>query len=194
MTNFIVTDIFGLTPAISTFASALQNSQVIDPYQGLLTNFANEADAYQAFLHHCGHDKYYYQVLTAITNTPNSTIIAFSAGASASFRAISEVTTNHLIAFYPSQIRHHLHLNPKSPTTIIFPHHEAHFDVAKVLNTVAECPTVCCLQSEQNHGFMNPQSQGFCQQLATPIEQLIIHHDLRHYQAFRQQLKRVIQP
>ena len=206
-TTLIISDIFGVTPRLLALQSSLESTQnviLLDPYQGQIKSFKSESAAYQLFMDTCGHEHYYTQTCQIIKNRSDKQkdqhidhIIAFSAGASAAYRAICEHPIKHFIGFYPSQIRHHLDLKPQCPTTLIFPVHEPHFDVAKVMKTVAECSqqhqSVTCLQSSQNHGFMNPLSAGFNHQHATAFEQVFCQHPLSDYQLIAHQCREICQ-
>ena len=214
-TTLIICDIYGLTPRILALRDTLGVSQhaiILDPYQHQLQSFQSESEAYRTFIDKCGHENYFTQTRQILKNgyrTKNSedhnehntltidNIIAFSAGASAAYRAISEYPVKHCIGFYPSQIRHHLDLKPLCPTTLIFPTYEPHFDVAKVMKTVAECSPerqpVTCLQSSQNHGFMNPFSTGFSHHHANEFEQVFCRNDLSDYQLIEHQCREICQ-
>ena len=188
MAVLIVTDIFGLTTELAAFSQSL-NAELMTPYEHQNEHknqyenkpFKDEAHAYQTFLTECGHDIYFEQVLNKLQNGKFDSIVAFSAGASAAYRAICEYPIKHLIAFYPSQIRHHLNLKPQSPTTLIFPAQEPHFDVANTIKSVAQWPLVTCLQSSQNHGFMNPLSQEFNQRHSKRFEQVMCPHQFNDH-------------
>ena len=58
----LVTDIFGnctaLQPLLQDIAAAGTTVTIIDPYQGKLQCFADEAEAYQVYSSQCGHDAY----------------------------------------------------------------------------------------------------------------------------------------
>ena len=201
MAVLIVTDIFGFTDKLAAF-SQLLNAELLTPYehqnehksQYKNKTFEDQAHAYQSFLDECGHDKYFEQVLSKLQSGKIDSVIAFSAGACAAYRAICEYPIKHLIAFYPSQIRHHLNLKPQSPTTLIFPAHEPHFNVANTIKSVAQWPLVTCIQCNGEHGFMNPLSQGFNHNLAVQFEQVLTTHQLKDSKLLQQQLQSLTKP
>lgn len=184
----IVTDIFGVTAAVSTLAQSLQSLpvqvSVLDPYAGQDPLLANENIAYDYFLAQCGHDAY-VEKLQHMMRSASAPIflLGFSAGASACWRSIASRWPNkvvHCIGFYPGQIRHYLHLRPQYPCTIIWPAHEHHFSVAEVSTQLAQLPHVHCMHTEFLHGFMNPSSESFSAPAAAQfhdvIQQMLMQH------------------
>ncbi len=176
----IITDIFGLTDDIIDLALTLKNGHcatIVDPYQGVRQTFANEAQAYQRFIEQCGHDAYVDKIFSVIDSLSTKVkILSFSAGASAAFRLterFSPGTIEHLIGFYPSQIRHHLGVNPNCPVTLIFPCEEDHFDVDKVIQSVSKSNAVQCIKTTWRHGFMNPQSDNYNDEAASVLGNII---------------------
>jgi len=170
----IVSDIFGRQQALDNFCSSLAaptTFTVIDPFQGQYLNFADEEHAYQTFIEHCGHDNYTEIIAKTLTKlSKNCFIIGFSAGAAATWRALANLPEHkqqlckHFIGFYPSQIRHHLHLSSQVKTHLYFPKDEAHFSVTQVIAALATTPNVSTVQTNYLHGFMNPHSINFSQQ------------------------------
>ncbi|WP_102798433.1 hypothetical protein [Bowmanella denitrificans] len=67
----------------------------------------------------------------------------------------------HIIGFYPGQIRNALALNTQISTTLVFPSHESHFDLVPVKSALRKKDKVEVLDSAWLHGFMNPCSEGF---------------------------------
>jgi dienelactone hydrolase len=166
----VITDIFGLTDDVIALAKE-HSATIIDPYQGVHQSFTNEAQAYQHFIEQCGHDAYVDRIWSVINSMPNGVkVLSFSAGASAVWRLTERFSPHkieHLIGFYPSQIRHHLNVNPNSPVTLIFPSKENHFDVDKVIKNVSKSASVQCIKTAWRHGFMNPRSDNYHEQAVT---------------------------
>jgi len=164
-----VTDIFGQHAGLDEFIHSCKPAtfSIIDPYQSARLTFTDEAQAYQTFLVLCGHQAYTQLIAEKIRQfTQPCIIIAFSAGASATWQALSATNTElmkHFIGFYPSQIRHHLHLTPYVSTQLFFPVHEKHFSVDDVIQALSEKPTVQCIKTNYLHGFLNPLSLNFDQ-------------------------------
>ncbi len=164
----LVSDIFGKTAHLGLFAQQLcGNVDLFDPYKGELQPAMSEQFQYQRFLTYCGHDNYFENVhvkLAAIRQP--TTVVAFSAGATAVWRAQAELRNDQIknvIGFYPSQIRHHLELEASVPCRFIFPRSEVHFDIAPVIKALKSKANVDCEVTNFAHGFMNPLSDNFNQ-------------------------------
>lgn len=169
-----------------------------EPYANLTASLENEESVYNTFVEQCGHDKYtqmcqetladialhadeVQQSDQSTSNTEhNITILAFSAGASAMWRALANKQSNHdsnqgekklntvvtfkqFIGFYPSQIRHHTQLTPSIPSLLVFPSHEPHFNLEKVIVELSENQDSTCqlIKTPWLHGFFNPYSKNY---------------------------------
>lgn len=166
MRYIFVSDIFGKTAHLSHFASQFNaEHQIIDPYNGQLQAVVDESSQYTRFIEKCDHDGYLKKLNSTFNKvTQATTVIGFSAGGAAAWRSIAEINNpqiKKLIAFYPSQIRHHLDIKAPVPYEVIFPKQEPHFDVNKVIESVSEQHQISCQVSDYEHGFMNPLSTGF---------------------------------
>jgi dienelactone hydrolase len=173
---FIATDIFGRTDAIEGLAQQFAEQDVavtvVTPYAGhTFRHFPDERTAYSAFLEECGHARYADILLTSIHATDARVLaIGFSAGASALWHisdGAARLSLHHIIGFYPSQIRHALHIIPSCPVTLIFPCREAHFHLEPIMHRVSQLPHVACLKTGYLHGFMNPLSCHYSPHAAT---------------------------
>ncbi len=189
----IFTDIFGITDAIKTLSDTLNQQgntvSIVDPYQGVQIKSTHEVDIYQYFLEECGHEHYLAKVnnvLLAALASGNQDIfiIAFSAGASAAWKALDKINPlfksdqankciKHFLGFYPTQIRHHLALTPVCRSTLIFAEREKHFNVKDVIAHLSKSEQVQCIQVPLLHGFMNPLSLNY-----NPQAQMIFEHML----------------
>jgi len=178
----IVTDIFGLTQDMKSFASKLviqagDNYKIIDPYNEIEQNFCDEDEAYQAFMDTCGHQSYSQKVIQAIEQLTDETlVIGFSAGASAIWKSIDikNLTTEikhqkvkHFVGFYPSQIRNQLDVTPYCDVTLLFPKSEEHFNLEDTLQALSKKSDVYYRKSIYEHGFFNPLSKNFSQTATT---------------------------
>ncbi|MFY8327543.1 dienelactone hydrolase family protein [Pseudoalteromonas sp. ZZD1] len=166
MKYIFVSDIFGKTAPLSHFARQFNaEHQIIDPYNGQLQAVVDEPLQYAHFVDKCDHDGYFQKLNSILTKVSESTtVIGFSAGGAAAWRSVAKVKNPHikkLIAFYPSQIRHHLDVAAPIPCEIIFPRQEPHFDVYTVMEKVSTQHKITCKVSDYQHGFMNPLSAGF---------------------------------
>jgi len=170
---FIISDIFGRTPALEQLAQDLAPPgfavELLDPYKGVDQGFSSQEQAYDAFMAGIGLDDY-QKFIKKKLNSYNGTIflIAFSVGASAVFRLSGNPAFNHVrkaICFYPSQIRHFPDIDPCFDLELIFPNCEPGFDVDKMMAMQKRKETVSCQKAPGSHGFMNKLSPGFHERL-----------------------------
>lgn len=165
MTLLIVTDIFGMTDEVQKFASYFStNIEICSPYDHELGKDLTEPEVYQYFLSHCGHEQYIERVKEKIMYLQPANIIGFSAGAYASWRALSEMPlkrVQRLIGFYPSQIKHALYAKPGCKTDLYFAYQEPNSPIPDILESLKKTPGVCCHRTRYEHGFMNPLSPGY---------------------------------
>ena len=165
----LVTDIFGLTDHLLPFQQRIIESgldcDIVDPYLGVNRQLTSEPLAYQAFMAECGHEQYSDLVKSKVEAEDSpSVVIGFSAGASATWKALEKLNSEavlHFIGFYPSQIRHHLSITPSCPVSFVFPALETHFDVNGVIAGLAKKPFVMAVQTRYAHGFINFYSSAY---------------------------------
>lgn len=168
MKVILVPDIFGDGVHLSRLIEHLKSNgfsvTIVSPYKSLFS-FKSEEEAYQCYLTESGHDDYYRKLLNVIEQeTEAFVLLGFSAGASAAWRAVSNLQHQNLkgfLGFYPGQIRNYLDLSPKSDTRLVFPKQEKHFDVNKVISSLSNKQKVVCEMTPFEHGFMNENSPGF---------------------------------
>ena len=166
MNYIIVSDIFGLTPALTKLSDAIMaKTVIIEPYDGKSQPYDIEQYYYDKFIKNSSHDNYAAKVKNVFDELDSPTVcIAFSAGASAAWRAQLLTGNPHLkklIGFYPSQIRNNLDVNATIPCEFIFPQHEPHFNVDDIINSLALKAGVKCSKTTFLHGFMNQYSVNF---------------------------------
>jgi len=187
MQIFLATDIFGQTAHVEMLTKGWQTAghqvELISP-SDMNEQFVDEASAYEAFSKSGGIEHYVERIKAGLTKY-NLEIpimfIGFSAGGAALWRALSDIETavkSHLIAFYPGQIRHYLDLQPKLPSTLIFPRLEQHFDLTKVIEYLVTKPSVKVIQNEWLHGYANPQSKNYSQSDSETSLQLLTNVEL----------------
>jgi len=165
MNIIIISDVFGLTPALLALKDKLGAHTVIDPYEGKNMGFKNEADAYSCFITTVGLDSYLSTILKKLASLDSPTrLIGFSIGASAIWR-LSQSNINNLIkqafCFYGSQIRNFTQIEPCFEVNLIFPKSESHFDVVNLMNKLEVKLNVNITHVEYLHGFMNKHSNNF---------------------------------
>ena len=173
MKKILVTDIFGITPAINSLCKLINVSTVVDPYDAKEMDFNNEAEAYHFFIKHIGLDAYVEKLSTIVKECDSQVyLIGFSIGASAIWK-LSDIRFDHLhtvkgaVCYYGSQIRHHTTVLPVFKVQIVFPKRESHFDVnalkSKLTKKCKNNENVLITQVDYLHGFMNKHSNHFDQ-------------------------------
>jgi len=170
MNKVIVTDIFGKTSALLSLAKAINAETIIDPYEGQMLNFSNEAHAYQHFSENVGVNAYVNKLSKIMAKYHHdTTLIGFSVGAAAIWQ-LSEVASvavtkriHKAICFYGSQIRYQTQVSPNFDVTLILPKHEPHFDVLILKHQLEHKAKVTVEQVQYLHGFMNLYSDNFDQ-------------------------------
>lgn len=165
MRLILVSDVFGLTPALFDLSKELGGCSIIDPYKGQMMAFKNESEAYSYFIENIGISYYSSFLANAIDSmTEEVILIGFSVGASAIWK-LSEKVNNTLIkqavCFYGSQIRNFTHIEPHFNIHLIFPSSEPHFDVLALQEQLANKVNVKANKVEYFHGFMNYYSKNY---------------------------------
>jgi len=97
MSVIIVSDVFGVTAALLDMATKIGANTIVDPYEGKVMVFENEAEAYSCFMKTVGLDNYLSILLKAVTSIEHPiTLIGFSVGASVVWR-LSEIKDKIII-------------------------------------------------------------------------------------------------
>ncbi|MBR7801582.1 hypothetical protein [Undibacterium fentianense] len=175
-TVFIVTDIFGFTPAIASLqrflAPAIDTTskpvcQIITPFDETPT-FRNEQEAYQFYLASGGIRAYADKILRLSMCSPAVRhVIAFSAGASAWWLGCaSQVNRLHpslesSSLFYASRVRDYLDLESSFPCHFIFAETEPAYQPIEIVEALRARQHQAEIARGTRHGFMNPYSSGF---------------------------------
>jgi len=169
MKLFLVTDIFGRTPALEAIGEELSHEvfdlEIVDPYEGTHHCFETEAAAYDHFMDLVGLKKYASILAETLPLFgPDIVLIGFSVGASAIWEVSDRSPFAHIkkaVCFYGSQIRQKTHLHPVFDIDLIFPKHEPHFDVDDLIRDLQRKDRITCTKSKGLHGFMNKLSTHF---------------------------------
>ena len=165
MSIILVSDVFGVTPALLKISKRLGVCSIVDPYEGEMMDFQNEADACSYFVNTVGLDSYLSSLLNAVESIKQpTTLIGFSVGASVIWR-LSKKNNNNLIkqafCFYGSQIRNFTQIDPCFKINLVFPKSEPHFDVVALQNSLSNKKNVKTNKVEYLHGFMNYYSSNY---------------------------------
>jgi dienelactone hydrolase len=177
MSIIIVTDIFGITPALIKLSDKLNAKSIVDPYNGINMDFKSELEAYSYFTENVGLDNYLAELIKVVDETTNnSALLGFSIGASIIWRLSEKLSeqafkkssetlpsskVKYAICYYGSQIRHFTTINPHFPVELIFPKTEQHFDLLKLQQSLSNKPNVTITNTNFYHGFMNTHSSNY---------------------------------
>jgi dienelactone hydrolase len=167
MNIILVSDVFGITPALLKLKDELGANAIVDPYNAKCMGFDNENEAYACFVTNVGLDNYVAILIKALEAfDADVTLIGFSIGASALWRLSLNHNNGYIkqaICFYGSQIRNLTQIEPCFNVTLIFPKSELHFNVTNLIEKLTIKPKVEVTQVEYLHGFMNYYSTNFNQ-------------------------------
>jgi dienelactone hydrolase len=165
MSIILVSDVFGVTPALLAISEKLGSCSIVDPYKGQIMGFQNETEAYSYFTKEIGLDNYLSSLLQTLDSIDyQATLIGFSVGASVIWR-LSEKKGNNLIkqgfCYYGSQIRNFTEIEPRFNLCLVFPKSEPHFDVVELQDNLRKKANVKTKKVEYLHGFMNYHSNNY---------------------------------
>jgi dienelactone hydrolase len=179
----IISDIFGRCDGLQCLCADVALSDIhirlLDPYRGEFQRFDTEAQAYDAFIHQCGHDAYMQRVVNGLQQ-PVDLAIGFSAGANALWRAaaLRPAGVKQMLLFYPGQLHLHLSDIPEVNTTLMFGATEQHFCVDDLRQKLQPYSHIKLIKTTWQHGFMNPASAAFSadayQQHMQTLQQLLL--------------------
>ena len=167
MVNCIfVSDIFGRTAELEELCGSICDSfEIIDPYNGSITSFADETDAYKYFQSEVGLDRYSKILSERISSSREKmNLVSFSVGASAVWLISEELTNENLLSttcYYGSQIRNHLEINPIAEMEMFYPKEEPSFSVDELIHELQKKENLQTIRTEYSHGFMNKRSVNF---------------------------------
>jgi len=167
-----VTDIFGKTKyfdeIISHISERYSTVETLDPYNGKEFDFSDENEAYEYFQEKVGLKNYsealYEKLIGKETN--KLTLLGFSIGASAIWSLSGKLDlykNTKAIAFYSSQIRNYLHIDPKIIIDLYFSKSEPSYNVKEVVANLSKNENTNCFETKYFHGFMNKKSVNFNQ-------------------------------
>ena len=75
MRVMLVSDIFGITPALTELANQFEGSSIVDPYNGKTMDFENEAAAYSYFINTIGLDNYLVHLSEVVKSIETDTAL-----------------------------------------------------------------------------------------------------------------------
>lgn len=169
MNIIIATDIHGINDQLSHLFHSLGDELIfLSPWDSDSAPYNNEQEAVAAFQADHGLEKYQQKIAQQAGDAP-ALLIGFSVGATALWRHIASKDCHpqsqaHL--YYGSRIRDHQDLIPRCPTKVIFAEHEASFKPSDIITNITHPQVACSIIAGTYHGFMNPHSPNFRDELA----------------------------
>jgi len=166
MHKIFITDIFGRTPEFENLANSVDGEfEIIDPYDGKLIVFADEAEAYTYFMNTVGLDNYCNMLMIKLKLIKTPTVlVGFSVGASVLWKNSDNLNMEFIkkiICFYGSQIRYHQEISPDIPVELVLPKFEPGFNIDKFAQNMSGKTNVNVYETNFLHGFMNSLSKNF---------------------------------
>lgn len=169
MKIIIATDIHGINQQLRTLFHDFGNEVTfLSPWHGDGSPYDNEQEAVAAFQADHGMEKYQQQIAKEAGNAP-AILIGFSVGATALWRHIASEqchSQSRAYLYYGSRIRDHQTSIPRCQTRVIFAEHEASFQPANIIANITHPNVECSIIAGTHHGFMNPLSPNFNEDLA----------------------------
>lgn len=169
MNIIIATDIHGINDQLRHLFHTLGDELIfLSPWDSVSSPYSNEQEAVAAFQADHGLEKYQQKIAQQAGKSP-ALLIGFSVGATALWRHIASDhyhPQSQAYLYYGSRIRDHQNLIPRCQTKVIFAEHEASFKPADILANITHPHVACSIISDTRHGFMNPHSANFREELA----------------------------
>lgn len=168
MSIIIATDIHGITaPLRELFSHVDDEISFLSPWETEESPYTNEQEAVAAFQAQHGLQRYQEKIADAAANAP-ALLIGFSVGATAMWLHIASEhchPASRACLYYGSRIRDHQHCVPRCPSTVIFAEHEFSFQPQSIIANISHPHVQCSIIPATRHGFMNPCSASFDQDI-----------------------------
>jgi len=141
-------------------------------------DYSREGEAYQYFVKNIGFPSMVQQVnkilMKSRTDYRNVFLLGFSAGATTAWICSeTENAVDRVICYYGSRIRDYQNITPKCPILLIFAEEEKAFDVSELTCTLGQKQFVDVHVLNGKHGFSDPFSKHFNEQLQQKAQKLV---------------------
>lgn len=137
--------------------------------------YEQEEEAYEYFTRHIGFDVYKkisQEVNQLKAKYEKVFIVGFSVGATLAWRCSENPLCDGIIGCYGSRIRDYSNVNPVCSTFLLFAK-EMSYDVDLLVSQLGAKTQLKSLKFEVRHGFMDPFSKCFDQQVSKCAEKII---------------------
>ncbi len=168
----IFSDIWGIDPTLSAWASSLQSDCLIEllspyPQRSLneLPHFSDDQQAYSFFTQQGGLDQYTKFARDWMAQqTEPVLVLGFSAGGAVAYQlACDDRHPKAIFTVYAGQIHRLAQRLVQCPTKLVFSD-EHHFDVPAMIERLHQQSLISAEHWRYPHGFANTRSQGFTPQ------------------------------
>ncbi|MBI5519889.1 MAG: hydrolase [Desulfovibrio sp.] len=170
----IAADVFGVTPELGRFAGAIGAAATLASPHPFNRSFRSEAEGYASFMASGGVVPYAEHLAGILAGRPFhfDLAIGFSAGASALWLCLADARLEprlprRAVLYYGSRIRDHADLEPRRHARLVFAEREASFDPCALAAALRQRGGRAVVLPGTAHGFMNPRSAGYDEELAT---------------------------
>ncbi|HYD94478.1 MAG TPA: hypothetical protein VEC01_04070 [Noviherbaspirillum sp.] len=165
----IASDIHGTNDRLRALFARLGDRVVfLSPWESDGCPYQSEQEAVRVFHSADGLVRYERKIAMATAAMP-SLLIGFSVGAASMWLHTANTLCHpHSQAFlyYGSRIREHRAISPRCPVSLVFAEHEASFQPEALANELSRPGITCSIIPRTSHGFMNPLSGNFNEELA----------------------------
>jgi dienelactone hydrolase len=168
MRIIVATDIHGVNDVLRKQFSILGQPIIVSPWSGDGCPFATEQDAVAVFHRQNGLASYERKIAEA-ANGEAALLVGFSVGATSLWRHIASprcCSMSRAFLYYGSRIRDYPQLRPRCTTSVFFAAHEPSFDPPSLALTIRKSGTQCSVIDGTQHGFMNPCSSHYREDIA----------------------------
>ena len=168
MRIIVASDIHGVNHKLREQFSALGQPIILSPWPGDGRPFATEQEAVAEFHRQDGLASYEKKIAEA-ANEEAALLVGFSVGATGLWRYVASPkcnTKSRAVLYYGSRIRDWPELRPRCATSVFFASHEPSFDPQSLALTIRSSGTQCSVIDGTHHGFMNPCSAHYREDIA----------------------------
>ncbi len=168
MRIIVASDIHGVNDELREQFAILGHPIIDSPWSGDGCPFATEQNAVAEFHRQNGLASYEQKIAEA-ANEGAALLVGFSVGATSLWRYVASLRCSRMsraFLYYGSRIRDYPELRPRCTTSVFFAAHEPSFDPQSLALTIRNSGTQCSVIDGTQHGFMNPCSAHYREDIA----------------------------
>ena len=168
----MATDLHGVSDELRQQCESMTHQPIIwlSPWDTALNPYADEKTAHAVFLEQDGFTAYADKIRATMVQQGEKVtdLLGFSVGATAAWLYASDEPVPQDLRvwlFYGSRIRDYLDRQPRCRVQTIWAEHEPSFNPMELSAQLRACGISAELVSGAAHGFMNPNSAAYSEQL-----------------------------